>query len=105
MKKRKVIALVLLGLGLICGAVGIMKYMEERNAGKEYEEIKEEVTKEIEEEPVDIPNTEEMPKPPIDVPVDFVALQQRNPDVYAWIQIPNTAVDYPILQSSTDNSY
>lgn len=105
MKKRKVIALVLLGLGLICGAVGIMKYMEERNAGKEYEEIKEEVSKEIKEEPEDIQDTEEEPTSQIDVPVDFAALQQRNPDVYAWIQIPNTAVDYPILQSSTDNAY
>ena len=35
MKKRKVIAVVLLGLGILCGAVGIMKYIEERNAGKE----------------------------------------------------------------------
>lgn len=105
MKKRKVIALVLLGLGLICGAVGIMKYMEEKNAGKEYEEIKEEVSKEIKEEPADIQDAEEEPTSQIDVPVDFAALQQRNPDVYAWIQIPNTAVDYPILQSSTDNAY
>lgn len=105
MKKRKVIALVFLGLGLICGAVGIMKYMEEKNAGKEYEEIKEEVSKEIKEEPADIQDAEEEPTSQIDVPVDFAALQQRNPDVYAWIQIPNTAVDYPILQSSTDNAY
>ena len=49
MKKRKVIAVVLLGLGMLCGAVGIMKYIEEKNAGKEYEEIKEEVTKEVQE--------------------------------------------------------
>ena len=105
MKKRKVIALVLLGLGILCGAVGIMKYIEEKNAGKEYEEIKEEVTKEVQEEPADTSDAKEAPKMPIEVPVDFAALQQRNPDVYAWIQIPNTAVDYPILQSSTDNAY
>ncbi len=105
MKKRKVIALVLLGLGILCGAVGIMTVIVEQNAGKEYEEIKEEVTKEVQEEPADTPDEEEEPKTPVDVPVDFAALQQRNPDVYAWIQIPNTAVDYPILQSSTDNAY
>ena len=105
MKKRKVIALVLLGLGMLCGAVGIMKYIEEKNAGKEYEEIKEEVTKEVQEKQADTSDEKEAPKMPIEVPVDFTALQQRNPDVYAWIQIPNTAVDYPILQSSTDNAY
>ena len=28
-----------------------------------------------------------------------------NPDVYAWIEIPGTQVDYPILQSPTDDGY
>ena len=34
--------------------------------------------------------------------VDFEALQAINPDVYAWIQIPGTNVNYPILQSVTE---
>ena len=34
MKKRKIIALICLGLGLTCGAIGIYKYIEEKNAGK-----------------------------------------------------------------------
>lgn len=34
--------------------------------------------------------------------VDFEALQEINPDVYAWIQIPGTNVNYPILQSVTE---
>ena len=28
-----------------------------------------------------------------------------NPDIYAWIKIPETNVDYPIVQSSDDNGY
>ena len=32
--------------------------------------------------------------------VDFKALRELNPDVYAWIKIPGTNIDYPILQSS-----
>ena len=63
------------------------------------------MTKEVQEKQADTSDEKEAPKMPIEVPVDFTALQQRNPDVYAWIQIPNTAVDYPILQSSTDNAY
>ena len=31
---------------------------------------------------------------------DFDELMQINPDVYAWIYIPNTQVDYPVAQSS-----
>lgn len=36
---------------------------------------------------------------------DFVALKEINPDVYAWITIPQTQVDYPVLQSEIDNKY
>ncbi len=37
-----------------------------------------------------------------DNPVDFAALQAVNPDAYAWIYVPNTLVDYPILQAGPD---
>lgn len=36
---------------------------------------------------------------------DFDALKQVNGDVYAWISIPDTQVDYPVLQSMEDNKY
>lgn len=102
MKKRKIIALICLGLGLTCGAIGIYKYIEEKNAGKEYEKLQQEVVKE-EPKPVEEPEPE--PEPTVEIPIDFAALQQQNPDVYAWIQLPGTEVDYPILQSSNDNTY
>ncbi len=40
--------------------------------------------------------------------VDFDELREINPDIYAWIYIPNTNVDYPVAQSSDgmdDNFY
>ena len=36
---------------------------------------------------------------------DFEQLQKQNADIYAWIQVPNTKVDYPVLQSEEDNFY
>lgn len=39
------------------------------------------------------------------IPVKFAELQQVNPDVYAWITVPGTEIDYPILQHASDNSY
>ncbi len=37
--------------------------------------------------------------------VDFQELYQLNEDIYAWIEIPGTKVDYPILQHPTDDAY
>lgn len=38
-------------------------------------------------------------------PVDFDAMWKVNQDVYAWITVPGTVIDYPILQHATDNTY
>ncbi len=42
-----------------------------------------------------------------DNPIDFATLAEQNGDVYAWITIPGTNVDYPILQAyfEDDNFY
>jgi sortase B len=37
--------------------------------------------------------------------VDFAAVQAYNPDIYAWIVIPNTKVNYPVVQSVVDDYY
>lgn len=31
--------------------------------------------------------------------IDFEELKKKNPDIYAWIYIPGTNIDYPVLQS------
>ena len=41
----------------------------------------------------------------IDSPVDWKGLWDVNTDVYAWITVPGTVIDYPILQHATDNTY
>lgn len=103
MKKKKiyiVIAAVLLIAATVCAALAIRQYWLEQNAGSRYEEIREEAGTGVpEEEP------EPEPEEPVVIPIDFAALQERNPEVYAWITIPGTAIDYPILQSGTDNTY
>lgn len=37
--------------------------------------------------------------------INFTELWKINKDIYAWIEVPNTSVDYPLLQSETDDSY
>ncbi len=41
----------------------------------------------------------------VDIPIDFDALHELNSDIYAWIEIPDTDISYPILQREGDNSY
>jgi len=38
-------------------------------------------------------------------PVDFEDLWKMNPDVYAWLYIPGTEVNYPILQREGDDGF
>lgn len=104
MKKRSIAAIVCILLGVLVGAIGIYKYIEEQQAGEEYEEIQEQVKQEEKVPPPPQPE-EKLEKSPVEIPIDFETLQSQNPDIYAWIQIPGTAVDYPIVQSPDDNSY
>lgn len=41
----------------------------------------------------------------VENPVDFASLRERNSDVYAWISVPNTEIELPILQSHADDLF
>lgn len=54
----------------------------------------------------------EMTEPPLNIEIpektlDWDALRKKykNQDIYAWIYIPGTAIDYPVLQHPTDDSH
>ena len=36
-------------------------------------------------------------------PIDFKTLYEKNPDVYAWIKVKGTKIDYPIMFSDSDD--
>lgn len=97
--KNKIISifgiLVLLG-GLVLGGIGIKRCLNEANAGESYEELKVEL---------DIPPLQEIPEAEeqLENPIDFKTLKAKYPDVYAWIRIPGTKVDYPIAQRAGED--
>lgn len=70
-----------------------------------YDDIQEEVYVEpvVTEEIVEVEETEE--SEPVDVPIDFDALHEINPDIYGWIEIEGTQIAYPILQSTESDEY
>ncbi len=70
---------------------------EEAKKSMTYEDIASEVIKEQD------PDTEQAD---YQSPVDFTQLKELNQDAYAWIKIPGTNIDYPILQKEDgDQSY
>ncbi len=38
-------------------------------------------------------------------PVNLSELNAQNPDIYSWIYIPNTNVNYPVAQSDADDNF
>lgn len=54
---------------------------------------------------VSVTSTEEDVEYP-DNPIDFPALQAKNTDICAWICVPDTEINYPVLQSADgDDSF
>lgn len=40
-----------------------------------------------------------------DAQINFSALREKNSDIFAWIYIPDTAIDCPVLQSEQSDTY
>lgn len=40
-----------------------------------------------------------------DAAVDLKALQEENPDIYAWLYVPGTNIDLPVLQSAESDDF
>ncbi|MCR5753527.1 MAG: class B sortase [Acetatifactor sp.] len=128
-KRLLIIGLILLCCAFIVGALAIRDRVLRYRAEKQLEELAEQTIVEepepmIEEEVMEEPEPEVVEEPEVDeepteeekllaygvtIPdkeVDFDNLQETvNKDIYAWIYIPDSAIDYPVLQHATDTAY
>ena len=100
-KKRSVVALTILLVILLCGVAAGCGYMiwQQHELDRVAEEMKNTPEPVLEQPANDVADTR------IENPVDFAALMAENPDIYAWIHIPNTDVNLPVLQSVTDDNF
>ena len=94
-----IIGLLVFAVGLILVYFGYRKWTAEEKAGSIYEEVKIEYVKEP------LVDTSQVLQKPLENPIDFESITAKYPDVYAWIRIPGTAIDYPIVQREGDNAY
>ena len=117
MRKRGFVVLFTLA-ALICFVLAILQFRKEQNAGDIYDLIREEavLTPEATPTPTDTPTPTPTPEetqtptptpdePTEPVPIDFEELWKTCPDAYAWIRMPNTNVDYPVMQKEGDDGF
>ena len=103
MKKKTstIIMAVLVSIIVICLVIIVRHVWIQKNNSKVYDNLQSEVQKTTE-QVSDTTATEDTQEP---VPVDFNAVWDVNPDIYAWIEIPETKVAYPVLQKVGDDDY
>lgn len=111
---------------IIAGGIWIVQTVNRNNAEEQLEQLAENTGATVENEnpdieeiaPVELPATDaeeeqdpigtlkEMGVPIPEKTIDFADLQENtNADIYAWIYIPDSKIDYPIVQHPEDNYY
>lgn len=122
-KKKNGIAKVLLPLFiigmLVCVAIIVMDMSKKKKAEDTYSDLQESVNVTTQAEGNDTAGVaaddaaattevDKLQELGITIPdknLDWDALHAQNPDIYAWIYIPETEIDYPILQHATKQDY
>lgn len=90
-KSLRFLTLGLMAFALVLGGCSNSKEKEVSKAQKEYTEVQEEMVNHSDD--------------PIEKTIDFAELDKINSEVIGWIYIPNTSIDYPIMQSEDDEKY
>lgn len=91
--KKRIVLLILAIIVFVCACVYIGIYIYNSSMAQRESEL------------VTTPDTTVQSENLADNPVDFETLQQGNDEIYAWIKINDTDVDYPIVQSKNDDSF
>lgn len=103
---RRGLILILAFVMVVSGAMTVGQWIRDKKAQEEYERLAQEVTETT--EPATEPETSEEETEPVEEPyvspIDFDKLLEENPDTIGWIRIPDTNIDYPIVQG-TDNEF
>ena len=123
-KKVKKIILIAVGMlcALICAACGVFLYQFYRGAQSKTalaQQVKPAAAPAVSQKPAkdtsadtqepSVPDTapaeEEPTVLPVEIPIDFTQLAAVSPDIYAWLEVPDTQIDEPVLQHSGDDLY
>lgn len=123
-RMRNILAYICLGVAAVCAIVLLVYLFDEKNAEMEADSMKDCFVVEITPiPPTPTPKPEETQAPTAtpepteesllsldgyDVParkIDFEGLKEDAPDAYAWLLVPGTDIDYPIVQHPEEPEY
>ncbi|MBU5474510.1 class B sortase [Roseburia sp. MSJ-14] len=101
-KKSKIILAILIVVLVVSVSFIVVYFVKQNNAKNEYKDLQSKAkVKETTKETPDESQEDGEYKSPI----DFEELWKTNEEIYAWIQIPGTDIDYPIAQRADDDAY
>lgn len=99
--RNRILALTMVCCFCLAGCTGNVQKNNEAEQGIDKQELSEQTTESTEITPT-TGITYESAK---DAEIDFSILKAENPDVFAWLHIPGTGIDYPVLQSEEADDY
>jgi len=107
---KKILLFIILILLFIFGISGIYLEFKEYNDGaEEYYELEQFVNAEINNEIIEVSTDNKVPNElksiSAEATVDFSGLKAVNSDCVAWIHIPDTNVNYPVVKGIDNNYY
>jgi sortase B len=91
---------------LVCAGIVIAGQVGKATRADSMQRLQETATQETQQSVQEISSVVE--ELGIDIPeknLDFNELAKTNKDIYAWITVPGTEIDYPVLQHPSDDSY
>ena len=102
----KVLCTVFVIAFLVIVALMVRNWWIEKEAQKQFEELSNQQLETNEQEETEEVNIlEELGITVPEKNLNWEELKETNEHIYAWIYIPNTKVDYPVLQHPTDDRY
>ncbi|MCD8025926.1 MAG: class B sortase [Clostridiales bacterium] len=106
MNKRKRTFLIFLLIALILVIVGacvflVVKTIVEQNTEDDYNSLAESYAS-TEDELITAPSVD---TEAVENPIDFDSLADINSEIYSWIYVPDTNINYPVCQSTVDDNY
>lgn len=109
---RKVKNTVLITIIVICilafvGACGyvVTRIIVDNGAKNDYQSIASSYSESVPADGQEITSPKSIDTSKAENPIDFDSLISKNTDIYSWIYIPNTNINYPVCRHATEDNF